>query len=180
MTFLLYIPISLLLIIIETTIIHNCQFLPGFHDLLLLLVIYMGLYRPIRESIPSILVLGFVMDGLSGGPVGLYATAYFWIFISISWLMTFLHVRSMLLLPFVFATGMLMENGILLVGMILLVPGARVPESILSGIALPVIWIMLTGPLFVLGVDVIHKKLLTWHGERLARRNKVYYQTGIV
>ena len=180
MTFLLYMSISLLLIIIQTTIIHSHQLLLGFHDLPLLLVVYMGLFRPVRESIPFVLMLGFVMDGLSEGPFGLYVSVYFWIFISISWLMTFLHVRSMLLLPFVFGLAMLIESGILLGGMILLVPGARVPQSILFDFSLPVIWIMFTGPLFGLSVDAIHRKLLIWHSERLAKKKNGYHEIKMV
>lgn len=180
MTFLLYTPISLLLIIIQTTIIHGHQLLFGFHDLPLLLVVYMGLFRPVSESISFVLMLGFVMDGLSEGPFGLYVTVYFWIFVSISWLMTFLHVRSKLLLPFVFALAMLIENGILLGGMILLVPGARVPQPILCDLFLPVIWIMLTGPLFGLSIDAIHRKLLVWHSERLAKRRNGYHEIEMV
>jgi rod shape-determining protein MreD len=160
MTSLLYIPISLLLIVVQTTILNNHPLLPGFHDLPLLLVTYMGLFRPMREGLLYVLVMGFVMDGLSEGPLGLYVTAYFWICFSISWLMTFLHVRSKLLLPFVFALATVLENCILLWGMIIGVPGARVPESIAADMVLPVVWIMVTGPLFCLGIDALSRKLL--------------------
>jgi len=174
MSLVLYMVTGLVLIIMQTTIVQGNPVLHGIHDLPLLLAVYAALLRPPRESVPHAIAMGFVMDGLSGGPIGLYVTAYFWICICIIWLMTFLHVRSRLLLPFVYFAAALLENLILVGGLILLVPGAGLPRAALSAMAIPAIWAVFTGPVFVVSVDAVHRKVAFWYGEYLASRKNGY------
>ncbi len=174
MSVVLYMVVGLLLVIIQTTIIHEIPLLHGTHDLLLLLVVYGGLYRPLRESLPLALAMGLIMDGLSGGPPGLYVTAYLWICIGITWLITFLHVRNRLLLPVVFAAAVVLENIVLLGGMVLLVSDVGLPESTLSGIIISVIWVVFTGPAFCLSANAVHQKIGVWYGARLPDKRDGY------
>ncbi len=125
MTFCFYIVVGLVTIIIQTTIVPYYSLLHGLSDLPLFLVIYLALFRPMRESLPMAFILGFVMDGLSGGPLGLYVSTYFWTCAGILWLMTFLHIRSRILLPVVAASAVMVENIILLVGMVVPAPDLR-------------------------------------------------------
>jgi len=180
MSLLLYMIVGLLLAIIQTTLIHGIPVLRGIHDLLLLLVVYAGLFRPFRESILLAVIMGFVMDSLSGGPLGLYVAAYFWICVSIIWLMTFLHVHNRLLLPFVFVAAVMMESLIFLGGSVLLIPDARFPESGLAALILPVVWVVFTGPLFVLSANAIHQRIAAWYGEYLAdKRDGLNHVTSV-
>ena len=154
MTLCFYIAASLLVILIQTTIIPYHSLVHGFYDLPLLLVIYLALYRPIRESLPMVIGLGFVMDSLSGSPLGLYVSTYFWTCAGILWFMTFLHIRNRLLLPIVVAAAVLVENIIFLAGMVMLVPDMRMVGRIFSTVSVQVLWAAVTGPLFIIFIEV--------------------------
>ena len=168
---LLYVPVSLVLIVLQTTIVPDHSFLSGCHDLLLLLVVHASLTRPLKESLPSALIMGLIMDGLSAAPLGLHATAYSWISVVVSWLMMLFHVRSRWLSPFVYAAAALTESAIFLAGMVLLVPDVVVPEAVLFDILMPMLWMMVIGPLFGLALDGMHQKLSRWHSEYMLRRS---------
>ena len=55
-------------------------------------------------------LLGFIMDSLSGAPFGVYMSSYLWFFLGVRWISRFLHSVNSILLPFVMASGVLVEN----------------------------------------------------------------------
>ncbi|MDQ1330252.1 MAG: hypothetical protein QG578_515, partial [Thermodesulfobacteriota bacterium] len=83
MKYIFYAFTCLVFILIQTTVVHYFRILNGFYDLFLLIVIYLGLYRNLRESLPVILFLGIIMDNLCTGPFGLYMTVYLWLYATI-------------------------------------------------------------------------------------------------
>ena len=140
-----------------------------FYDLLVPLVIYLGLFRSVRESLPVIIVIGFVMDNLSGGPLGLYLTAYLWLFAGVRWIIYVLHVGDKVLLPFVVAIGVLLENAIFMGVIGMLEPGARFASpSALTTIMIQVLWAAGTGPIFLILINSLHQRLNQW-SVRVAR-----------
>ena len=112
MTYLYYSILGLILLIIQTTIIPEITGTQGPYDLIALIIFYLGLYQPFRQSLPMVFILGFIMDNLSGAPFGLYITTYFWVFVGVSWVARFLRVRNIILLPLLLAVGILGENSI--------------------------------------------------------------------
>ena len=90
MTYLLYSVTCLILLLAQTVILPDIPGLVIYYDLVLLFVFYLSLFRPIRESLPIVLILGFIMDNLSGAPFGVYFTTYFWIYFGIRWVTCFL------------------------------------------------------------------------------------------
>ncbi|MDP3284795.1 MAG: hypothetical protein Q8M56_10250, partial [Desulfobacterales bacterium] len=72
---------------------HYFSILSGFYDLFILVVIYLGLYRNLRESLSVILFLGIIMDNLYNGPFGLHMTVYLWLYATIRWSSVYFHVR---------------------------------------------------------------------------------------
>jgi cell shape-determining protein MreD len=110
MTYCFHIFICLCLIVVQTTVMSYIPLFERFYDLLSPFVIYLSIFRSNRESLVIIFIFGFFMDIISGGPFGLYITAYVWLFIVVRWAITFLHIGDSLILPFVVALGVLMEN----------------------------------------------------------------------
>ena len=55
MTILFYILVSLCLVLIKTTLIPALPLLNKFYDLLIPIIIYLSLFRSLREGIPIIL-----------------------------------------------------------------------------------------------------------------------------
>ncbi len=171
MTYCYYIVVSLALVVIQTTLIPYFPLFDKSYDLLVLFVVYLGLFCPVREGFPVVIVLGFVMDSLSGGLLGLYITIYFWLFVGVIWIITFLHIRSSLLLPIVIASVVLIENFLLIAALILLVPDSRFPEAVFNTVTIQVLLAVCTGPFLILILKATHKGWQDWLGKHFTRQN---------
>lgn len=80
--FCLYLLIGLSTVVAKTTILTLPLFHGIFYDLLIPLVVFLSLSLPNRTSISVVVILGLIMDLLSGGIFGLYLSIYFWMFLS--------------------------------------------------------------------------------------------------
>jgi len=151
MTVLFYVLVSLCLVIIKTTLIPGLPLFEKFYDLLIPIVIYLSLFRPIREGAPLVLFFGLMMDSLCGGPVGLYLTTYIWIY-----------AGNMILMTLAVAIGVAFECLVLLVYMILLAPSAIPPEDTARTVAFQIVWALLTGPVILVIIGRSQKQLDIW------------------
>jgi len=158
MTYFFYICTFVLLLIFQTTIMPCFLLFDRFYDLLAPFVIYLGLFRSTRESIPIIIVFGFIMDNLSGGPLGLYLTTYLWLFAGVKWVITILQVRDNVLLPFVVAAGVLLENIIFMGAITMFESGSRFSQADLGTVAVQVVWALVTGPIFLILFNRLHQR----------------------
>ena len=93
-----YIGTCLFLILIQTTIVPYLTAFNGIYDLLIPFVIFICICLPVRESLPFVLILGLIMDNLSGSPFGLYLTFYFWLLGGVRLVLKFLRVSNKFLL----------------------------------------------------------------------------------
>jgi len=167
MTFLIYIIICLGFILIQTTLFPLLAGLGGFYDLLIPFVVYLGLFRPIKEGIPVVFFLGLTMDTLSGGAFGIYSTTYFWLYAAIAWLIGFLQFKNNLLLPFVVVVGVLLENMVFLGVVKLSNPDSTLPLGIFRTMAVQLLWAIFTGPLLLLLIRSVHRGWMKWAAEKL-------------
>lgn len=165
MTYCLHIFIGLCLIVIQTTVMPYIPLFERFYDLLSPFVIYLSVFRSTRESLAIIFVFGFFMDIISGGPFGLYITSYIWLFIGVRWAITFLHIGDSLLLPFVVAVGVLMENLIFIGTSAMFEQSSRISEAMVSTIIVQVLWAIFTGPLFLMFFNYSHRRWDRWCNE---------------
>lgn len=145
----IFIGICLSLIILQTSILPYFNVFSGIYDLLIPYVIFICIYLPLRESLPFVLILGLIMDNLSGSPFGLYLTYYFWLLVGVRWIIRFLRVGNKFLLSLVTLVAVLIEN-ILIIGTFAL-SGAdwQLPADIFKKIALQFFWAMVTVPLLL-------------------------------
>jgi len=162
MNFLFYIGLSLALVVLKTVLMPLLSIFDGFYDTLIPLVFYLGLYRPARESIPFILLLGFTMDSLSGGPFGIYLTTYFWLFVLTCWSVTFLHAGNKGLWLVAVAAGVFIENLIVLATMLWLGEASNLPPGGLSRAGTQLLWAVGTGPFLIVAISVAHRKWSGW------------------
>lgn len=145
MTALYYPAVCLTLVVLQTAVIPQFRLLDGFYDLTACLVIYLGLFRPVREGAAVVLIMGFVMDTLSGGPLGLYLVSYVWLFIGIRWVIGYLRVANTLLLPLAVVSGILLQSGIFLACVSFLGAEAALPPDGLRLLAAQAVWGLFTG-----------------------------------
>lgn len=147
--------------------IHNLPLFKGFYDLLIVVVIFLGLYRNLRESISVILFAGFIMDNLYNGPFGLYLTVYLWLYACIRWSSVYFNVRSILFLAFIVPAGVLFENIIFLGSFAMFNSGSFHPSGIYSVVAKQIIWAMITGPVLIMLLNFSHSIWSRWFNMRV-------------
>ena len=162
MTYLVYFFTCLCFVIVQTSIMPLVPLFDRFYDLVCIVVIYLSLFRPVRESLPVILFYGLFMDNLFGGPFGLYLTTYLWLFICIRWLMTFLQLHSYLLLTLVVVFGILLENLIFIGTIAVLKSSPGVPADSVRVIGGQVAWAVFTGPSLLFLFQHLQKRWMRW------------------
>ena len=171
MIYFIYIAVCLAMIILQTSVMPYFPLFQHFYDLIALVVIYLGLYRPVRESIFLIVFVSVLMDTLSGGPFGLYLATYGWIFVGVVWMRRFMRVGNQLLLPAVMAVGILIQNIISIGTVTLLIPETQMPTTVLRTVFTQILWAVITGPLVLKFFNYGHRQWNQWTAELFAERN---------
>ncbi len=160
-----YIGTCLLLLIVQTTILPYIPGLGGMYDLLIPFVIFISICLPLRESLPFVLVLGLIMDNLSGSPFGLYMTFYLWLFIGVRFIIRFLRVSNKFLLSVVVVTAVLIENLLMIATFTFFRPAEQLPADAWIVISQQFLWALATGPLFLLILLAFAKRFnIQWDG----------------
>ena len=149
MNYCFYVGVCLVLILLQTTILPFIPLLENIYDLLIPFVIYLGLYRPLREGLILVFILGFLMDNLSGSPLGLYLTIYCWLFIGVKWITTLFQVGNRVLSSVVVAAGVLIGNGIFITSFTLQ-PDMGLPENAIHTTFVQLLWALITGPFLLM------------------------------
>jgi rod shape-determining protein MreD len=148
MSYFFNISTSLFLVILQTTVMPHLPLLNSFYDPLIPFIVFLGLSRPVRESLPFVFFLGFIMDNLSGTPFGLYLTAYFWLFVGVKGITRLLQVGNRLfIIMLIVASGVLIENLIFLGTLTILGPDKQLAGNAAKTVTIQVLWAIWTGPI---------------------------------
>ena len=151
MSFCFNIIVSLFLVILQTTVMPYWPLVDKFYDLLIPFIVYLGLSRPIREGVFFVLLLGFIMDNLCGGPFGLYMTSYFWLFVGVKGVTMFIQVANRLvIITLIIAMGVLLENVIILGAFAVFGARQQFAGDAVKIVTVQVLWAMVTGSLLLI------------------------------
>lgn len=104
-----YTAVSILLILIQTSLLPQIPMRPPF-DLLVAQVVFTALTLPRVKGGAVVLVTGILVDGLSGSPFGFYLTSYVWLFFFLQVAIQVLHVSSHILIYLAVLSGIALEN----------------------------------------------------------------------
>jgi rod shape-determining protein MreD len=167
-----YSCICILLIILKTAVLSNFVLFNNFYDILLPLVLYLGLFRPVSQGIPLIFFYGYCMDSVTGGPFGLYIMVYSLLFILMRWTIQFLHAKSILLKPLVVLAGVIVENLILLLVLMTFNRDQLLPGDFLHRFSIQITWAAVTGPVFLVIIDQAQTSCTNWYGEWVFQRKE--------
>jgi len=148
--------LGLVLIVTQTTILPYFKVFDSIYDLLCPLVIYIGLFQPVRQAIPVILLYGFLMDSLSGAPPGFYLTTYIWLFIYAVALFRLMHLSNKLLWPLIVALGVVVENCLNLGVIAILTPSWQFSFTIVWQIVWQIVWAIAATPLLFALFNRVH------------------------
>jgi len=97
-------------LVVQTAFLSRFQCSGAFFDLLLPIVLYVSIRRPLSESLPLIFFFGILQGGLSGGPFGLHIVIYAWLLLGARGSMLLLDVSSLFIFPLLVAAGVVVEN----------------------------------------------------------------------
>ncbi|VEN73583.1 conserved membrane hypothetical protein [Candidatus Desulfarcum epimagneticum] len=170
MIYLFHTGAALFLIIIRSSFMPYFRILDGFFDPLAAWVIYLGIFRPFGESLFGVLFAGFMMDALTGGPFGLYMTAYFWIFLGIRRLMAFVDIKDFFLKPVVISAGVFAQNVIFFFPVAMASPGSGFLSRAAGSAAEQIFWAVCAGPFLMVLIENAYRRVEGWQTEFLAKR----------
>lgn len=141
MKIVLSIVLGVLFAVVQTVWLpHICLSCRRF-DMLLPLVIYLSVFRPVPESIPLVIFFGIIMDCLSGSPLGLYVITYVWLLLGVRGSMRFLDAGSYFLFPLILMLGMVLEQFLFAFSL------SRSPSP---GILAHALWAIVMAPFFLM------------------------------
>ncbi|MDX9785150.1 MAG: hypothetical protein RBT11_00080 [Desulfobacterales bacterium] len=162
MLFLLNMMIGFALVIFQTALVPKLPLIDNCFDLLLPFVIYQGVFRPVREGLVLVVVVGLLMDRLSGAPIGLLAIIYLWIWVGIRWGVRFFHVGNYYLVPFFVTLAVLLENALFAMAHILFAGEANY-SMVAGGTVLGQVgWAIISAPLFMMLLNAVHHGWAAW------------------
>jgi cell shape-determining protein MreD len=171
MSYFFNISVCLFLIILQTAVMPYLPLLNPFYDLLIPFLVYLGLFRPVRESLPFVFFLGFIMDNLSGAPFGLYLTTYFWFFIAVKGITKLIQVHNRLfILTLIVAAGVLVENLIFLGTFAIFIPDQQFSAHAANIMTIQVLWAFFTGPLLLMVIRKAQTRLREGFGTFYIRK----------
>jgi cell shape-determining protein MreD len=156
------IGIGLALVIGQTSFLPRLPFIGVFFDLLLPLVIYLAAFRPMHESLPLVLFFGFLMDSLSGGPLGFFVSAYFWLTVGVRLAATVIRAENPVLLILMLMACVLLQNGFFIAAIALLTPAPAPMQGALPRVSEQIGWVLLAGPFLA--------ALMRWIGRKDIQR----------
>lgn len=119
-------------------------------DMVLPLVIYLSVCRPVAESIPLVAFFGIVMDCLSGSPFGLYVVTYVWLLLGVRGSMYFLDAGSYFLFPLILMLGMVIEH------LLFAFSTSRTPSV---GILATALWTIVAAPFFLMFFNALFDRI---------------------
>ncbi len=143
------IGLILFLVIFQTTIYYAIPALNHFVDLLITFTIYAGLFLPFLESIVLILVLGALMDSITGGLFGLYLSIYFWIIVGLRPFVTLLNLKNTHTLWLLLGIAIGFKNLMLFIGTVALKQEIVFSSESFRAMAYQLFWTLALGPFLI-------------------------------
>jgi rod shape-determining protein MreD len=146
----LSIVLGIFFAVLQTVCLPHISFSLRRFDMLLPLVIYLSVMRPVPESIPLVVFFGIIMDCLSGSPFGLYTVTYVWLLLGVRGSMRFLDAGSYFLFPLILMLGMVFEH------FLFAFSSSRVPSV---GILVNALWAIVTAPIFLMFFNTLYNTM---------------------
>jgi cell shape-determining protein MreD len=135
--------------------------LPGC-DLMMMLIVYLGMYHELKVSMPAVLILGYVIDNLSGAPFGIYTSVYPWSLLTVRWIVNLLHAGNRLLIVFMPVVGLIVVNALFWLLLHVAQPGFRNPPGGGSVLGKQFLLALIMGPVIIVSFEKIYSLFSRW------------------
>jgi len=118
-----FIIFSLFLIVIQTIILPSFSLFTQCFDLMIINVLFLCLISTHYSSIFAIIVIGIIMDSMSGVPFSYHLFSYLWTYILVSIFRQLFFQKSVVFLLVVGLVTVTIQQGILLFSILVNTPG---------------------------------------------------------
>ncbi len=165
-----YLCLFLVFFIVQTSTLHSLSVLGQAFDLILVVVLSLSLKFSHFGTAAAVFLLGCAMDSVSGGPFGLYISAYVWIYILVRSLKFLVHMENIVFIVCMSAVAVVVENAFLV---FVLVMGGGVDAVYFKDLlfmAKQVVWGLVAVPPLLLAVDELERGVLLV-AKKMARRH---------
>ncbi len=165
-----YLCLFLVFFIVQTSTLHSFSVLGQAFDLMLVVVLSLSLKFSHVGTAAAVFLLGCAMDSVSGGPFGLYISAYVWIYILVRSLKFLVHMENIVFIVCMSAVAVVVENAFLV---FVLVMGGGVDAVYFKDLlfmAKQVVWGLVAVPPLLLAVDELERVVLL-AAKKMARRH---------
>ncbi len=157
MYYLVFISLSLLVVVFQTTIVPELFGFLGLYDLLIPLSIYFSLYRHFHEGLPILIIAALMMDMLSGAPAGIYLVTYVWLFLTFRQTWRFLDLNHGYLFPLIVTIGVLFQQFIFWITL-----SIQSGQFVFSAAAMKVVlfqnlWAIVSAPIILILLRLVFK-----------------------
>lgn len=156
-------------LLFQTSIAPKIWPVYNFCNLMSLFVVYLVLYRPIKELIVFLILTGIMMDSVSGCPFGLYVTIYMWLAIGLKWALRFLYKGNVIFIPLALSILILSENLIAIFVMAIIEQYFIFDTEILRSIMVQMIYGVIIGPFLILLAKDLQEKWNIWSFEKISK-----------
>ena len=157
----LYLMVGLSTVVAQTTILRLPLFHGIFYDLLIPLVVFLSLNFANRKGALVVVILGFIMDLLSGGIFGLYLTVYFWIFLSVKGLSKYFDVDDTIFQSFLIGACVLGQHLVFCISVAAPWKVAQLLAAQTAPVLLQTVFAALTGPGILMLLGRLQTRLQT-------------------
>lgn len=162
---------SLILVIAQTVIIPNFSWFSLSFDLMIINVLYLCLFSQ-HYGVPfCIVIIGCVMDSLSGGPFFLHTTAYLCIYLIVFFLRRLVFQRSAVFVFIVSLASVSIYQGLVMFSVFLLQGHNAIAATDYRLCIGQIIWAAVGIPLGVWIIKTVHQNFL--HAVKQTRRHMI-------
>ena len=168
MIYFLQLMMGLFIVVFQTT--SPGRAIPFFssYDMMLVFVLGVGLFRPLKEGVIIAVICGLAMDVYSGAPPWYYFVTYCWVYVAARWLPSFLHADNIIFLALFCGGGVFFQEAFLHVCVFFLKSQTAVLMESLRQSGAAALSGAVTGPLIIL----VHNTVVEREIKRQDRRER--------
>jgi hypothetical protein len=148
----------MIIVLFQFAILRNWPNTIYVYDLCIPYIVYLSLFFPLKVSLPVVLFTGYLMDGISSGPFGLYLSIYFWLAMAFRRITGYLQINSISIIPFAVGLAVFTEDIILMITVLALRGDHNIQLSTGQILAWHLMLAVITGPLIILGMKWIYER----------------------
>ena len=147
MRYVFYLIFGIFLIGLHTAVLADLPAIISFYDILIPFVVYFSLFRGLSAGLSVVLIIGFIMDMISGAPNGIYMATFMIVYLMFRNITAYFHAQETVLFTICTVVGIGIENLAFGMSSLILHTDVDISFTAFQIVIVQIIWAFLTGPL---------------------------------